>query len=575
MIIKRFSAVLTAIVMTCAMASCSKSKSGSSSSETNSTTSTSASETSTSAASSSAGRGWKDMLEKNTGTSGKTDTETLSQLPMSYEPVSLDDVRSHAQQLMDDIEITDNYDKVKKDVDTLIADIDACSDAYSRIMVDYYLDFQNEELEALYDSSFETEYVASEIVKFALCHCCKKPEYKALAEKHVDPDEVEAYTARSVSMKRVEGYAKVDFALNDERLDAYYDIYEDEDMPDSEKALKCAELYLDLLANEDADGFYGKFNRDYSPETILELCDVINKELSPISDKLILAFQSCPSAYDVIYDPKTFDDPFTVIRKYAPSLSGNIKDAADKICDNDLYFITDDSDAFPGSFTTSLPLTHNSVIFMNTSEDQNSLTTAVHEFGHYYASLHDDTSSYDSIANLDIAEVQSHGFEMLFTQFYDKIYEDQSEAMQLYKVFDMLDSVISGFLIGKFEYTVLSQLDDMTPEKVVECWHDVMGDYTDKDFFYVNHLFEQPGYYISYGTSALAAFDLWEDCIYDTDEALKKYEKFAAIKCSSPDVKFCDALKECGFHEVLDKEYVKVLAAELSDYADEIIEENS
>jgi oligoendopeptidase F len=104
---------------------------------------------------------------------------------------------------------------------------------------------------------------------------------------------------------------------------------------------------------------------------------------------------------------------------------------------------------------------------------------------------------------------------------------------------------------------------------VLDLWDEITGDYLDLDFYEINHLFEMPGYYVSYAVSALAAFDIWEDCLYDPDSALAKYEKIARIPSNSKDTKFLEALKSCGFSDVMTKEYINVLAQELSDYADD------
>ena len=54
----------------------------------------------------------------------------------------------------------------------------------------------------------------------------------------------------------------------------------------------------------------------------------------------------------------------------------------------------------------------------------------------------------------------------------------------------------------------------------------------------ISHLFESPGYYISYSTSALAAFDLFDDVNNDPYKALERYEKIAKISCNSGEYNF-------------------------------------
>lgn len=491
----------------------------------------------------------------------------------SAESVTLDEVREHVNETLDDIKVTGNSEKVSADIDTLIYDIDVCSDICARKEIAYYLEFNNSDLEAAYDESYEQLYIAYQLVTYAIAHCNKKDEYKSIVAGHINDEElIEAYADPAMTMKRLEGYSKVDFELLDERTDEYYDLSMNDELDDDEKALKCAELYLDLLLQYDTESFYDNYNRDYSPELAIELCDTAYKKLRPSMDKIREAFLNDSEAENVIDDPTDFEDPFGTLQKYAAKLSPDIKKAADKLMSDKLWYLTDDEDAFPGCFTTSYPLTGDSVIFINKNRGSSVLTSSIHEFGHFYASYYDNTSSYDCINNLDISEVQSQGMEFIFMRYYDKLFGEQANAMKLYQTYSMLDSIISGFLVGKFEYTVLSKRDELTPQGVLDCWDEIMGDYTNMEFYEINHLFEAPGYYVSYAVSALAAFDIWEDCLYDPDSALEKYEKIAKIPANSPDTKFQAALKSCGFSDVMTKEYINVIAEEISDYAEDCMD---
>ena len=512
------------------------------------------------------------VSEKETKPSSENDDTSLGNVLLSGEPApDLDEVREHIEQLLDDIKIPDNRDKITEDIDLIIYDLDACKEAQTLITFEYYSDWDNESLGEKYDESYEKLFIAGQLAVYAFCHGYAEDEYKDIFEPYIVEDAVESYTDPALSIKRLEGYAKVDYEVMDERLDEYYDIIADEDLSDDEINIRCAELYLDLLGEYDTETFYEQFNRDYTPEEILELSRSVKDELLPASDKLLEAIYDCDGIDEILDDPKEFEDPFEVIREYSPKLSDEIENAANKINNEQLYRITTDEESYTGSFTDTLPVSKSAMIYVHDNKDYTSLITAVHEFGHFYASSYDDTPYFLGETNLDIAEVQSQGFQFIFTRFFDDIFGDTSEAMQAVMVYDMLDSVITGFLVGEFEYTVLKNRDSFTPEDVVECFHDIMDEYIpDYEFYYISHLFEQPGYYISYGVSALAAFEIWQDSIYDENEALDKYEKFARISCDDADNQFRAALEACGFNDVIDKKYITVLAEEISDFADQL-----
>lgn len=484
------------------------------------------------------------------------------------------EVREHVEKLLDDLKNDNNEDKLKDDIAVLLDDMDIKYEETTQLMIPYYLDWNNETLESKYDDATENMYITAELITYAFCRGYANEKYSHLFKDLIlDEESVETYTEPAFTLKHLEGYTRVNYNLMDANLDEYHDIAYDEDMDEEKKALKCAEIYLELLAQYDAETFYDKFNRDYTPEEILELSKTIREELIPASDALLDAFYENSEARKVARKPMLFDDPFKVIQEYAPKLSTEIADAADTIVENELYTIAGGEECYNGSFTSAMPQSQNAIVYIYNNEDYNNLLTPVHEFGHYYASFYDDIPTYLAASNLDIAETQSQSFEFLFTQFYDEIYEEQADAMKIIKTYDMLYSVISGFFIGEFEYTVLANLDSYTPEDVVKLWHDIMDDYIpDTEFYIVNHLFESPGYYISYGVSALAAFDIWEDCIYNADEALKKYEKIARTSCNEKDNHFRSIIKDAGFSDVLNKDYIKVLAQEIYDYIEAISE---
>lgn len=484
----------------------------------------------------------------------------------------LEQVREHARQLIDDLKVSENEENIQKDIDLLLDDMDIVYETSSKLMIPYYLDWNNEKLEAEYDDSFENVYITNSLITYAFIKGKQSEEYSYMFDDLIlDNVDLEAFDAPSLTLKKLEGYTRVEYTLMDEQLDEYHDIAYDEDMDEDEKAERCAEIYLDLLSQYDAETFYDEYFRDYTGDEILELSKTIREEILPVSDDLLNAFFKCDGATDVIYKPKEFDDPFEVIKEYAPKLSKEIGDAADVLVKNKLYTIASGDDCYDGSFTDNLPVSDSAHIYIYDDEDYNALLTPVHEFGHYYATFYDDIPTYLSTSNLDIAETQSQGFEFLFMQFYDDIYGDQAEAMKVVKTYDMLYAVITGFFVGEFEYKVLKNKDTYTPEDVINCWDEIMGDYLPGVGFYeINHIFETPGYYISYGVSALAAFDIWEDCLYDPDAALEKYERVVRISCNDSDYQFRSAMKKAGFSEVLNKKYIKTLADELSDYASEI-----
>lgn len=553
--IKKIIAFLSALTLTCSVSSCTLRGMGSSSERT---------------VKSSDSRNDRKKGSSDDNSRDKNDT------PAAFNPIKnskrLDIVRDHVDTLIGDLTVDSDEDTVQEDIDALIADFDQLYEEYTFLTIPYYLDFDNEDLEADADDAAEDMYIAAELITFAFCKGCSSEKYGDMFTSLIYDDEVlEAYSEPSMDTNRVEGYTRVENWLRDEKLDRFHDTAYDEDMDDDEKNLICAEILLEILKEYDTETFYKQYYRDYTPDDIMELSDVVKEKLMPVSDDIIEGIMKMDGGMDILTEPKEFDDPFETIAEYAGKLSPEIGDAAQKLLDDEEYSISDGDGSYNGSFTTYLPVSQKGVIYITDNKDYYSLLTPVHEFGHYYAQTYDHIPTYLAASNLDIAEIQSQGFECIFTRFYDDIYEDQADAMFAAKSYDLVNAVVSGFAVGEFEYTVLQNVNTFTPEDVVKCWEDIAGDsLPGVELYMVNHVFESPGYYISYAVSALASFDIWEDCLSDPDEALEKYEKIARISYNDINYSFRSAIKEAGFNDVLNENYINELAEKLTEYADGI-----
>lgn len=489
-----------------------------------------------------------------------------------YETADLEAFNEEVERLLDLIKEPDNEDEIQECIDGLIKASNAASDAMGYSGIAQNLDWYDSELEEAYDADCEALYVMINGLGYAFSKGYKSDEYSALFEPYIyDEELLEYFVQPGMSLRRVEGYASVDYHVSDEVLDDYYDIAYDKDLDDDEKNLKCAEVYLEILSQYEPESFYDGFYRDYSPEDITELAQYIKKTLMPVQDVLADNFEDNKYSDDVFDDPVLYDEPFELIREYSAKLSADIESSADRINDEKLYSVGTGSGCYTGSYTIDLPLNNSALVYVYSDDTYYDLQTCIHEFGHFHSSFYDDTNAYMSRTNIDVAEIQSQGMELLFMQFYDDIYGDQAGAMKLLKFYDMAEVIVSSFLIGEFEYTALTKAEEMSPQDVIDLYEDIMGEYAEGyPFYYVSHMFEQPGYYISYGVSALAALDILDDCINDPVKAVEKYEKISKVPANDINSTFRSSLSECGFEDVLSKAYIDEIAAELEQISNDL-----
>lgn len=480
-----------------------------------------------------------------------------------YDTVDIADVNEDIRKLLEDVKISDNEKTVLNDIDVLLKYVDTAADAMTYKCIESYLDWDNYNLEREYDDLSETFYVVRDAIGYAFAKGSKS-QYSELFSEFTDDDSTEYYTQKGMNLSRIEGYASVDFNVSDENIDNYFDIAYDDSLSDDEKNIKCAEIYLEILSNIDPESYYESYNRDYTPEDILRLSEKVREEIKPAASELYDRFEENKYSDDVFESPVVFDDPFEKLSEYTDRLSADISKSAKRLVNEKLYTIAEGDNCYTGSFTSDLPTDNTALIYIYTNGSYYDMSAAIHEFGHFHASFSDDTNAYLSETNLDVAEIQSQGMELMFMQFYDEIYGEQSDAMKLIKMCDLADAVVSGFQVGEFEYRALLQAEELTPEGVLKLYEEIMGDDAEGyPFYYMSHIFEAPGYYISYGVSALAALDMLEDIRSDPDTALVKYEKISAVPTNSKDCAFRDALNECGFRDVLTEEYIAELAKEL------------
>ena len=155
------------------------------------------------------------------------------------------EVREHVEKLLDDLKYDDNEDELKDDIAVLLDDMDIKYEDTTKLMITYYLDWNNETLESQYDDAAENMYITVELITYAFCRGYANEQYSHLFKDLIlDEEAVETYTEPAFTLKHLEGYTRVNYNLMDANLDEYHDIAYDEDMDEEEKALKCAEIYL-------------------------------------------------------------------------------------------------------------------------------------------------------------------------------------------------------------------------------------------------------------------------------------------------------------------------------------------
>lgn len=469
----------------------------------------------------------------------------------------------------------DSWDHIETNlqaqIDDVLAAVDEAYAIYCRVQIDSYSDWENDALYELSNACIEDFYVSEEIAAWFFANGCKHSPDTALFEPYIEAEHIPYYLANNLS--RIMAYARSDAALQSERIHDYYDLSQEADIDIDATNKRCAKIYLDMLKEMDvSEALFDLYHRDYSAAETSAAYQEIKEYFLPIrnaAEELLL--------YDELLTSDVLEkDPYALLEQYAERLSPSIAESAEKLFSENLYTRAEGENCYDGSFTLNLPNERGGLMYTYLDGSFYDLITVTHEFGHFHADWRDVTPIYLQNSNMDIAEAQSQSMVTLFLPYYDEIFGDDAERKQLLVLLDLLDSVISGFAVGEFEYQVTQRLETITPSETAALFAEIMeecGVYL--ELYQVSHLFEQPGYYISYGVSALSALEMYALASADHQEALAIYDKLSGYSCLSGENSFRDVMQSCGFTDYFAPTAIGSLAERLAPIVENVNEQEN
>ncbi|HAG13417.1 MAG TPA: hypothetical protein DCG49_06095 [Ruminococcus sp.] len=447
-----------------------------------------------------------------------------------------------------DWNIPDREDEAQETLDALLNAVDASYAMYARAELAYYADWENTERFSEKNQAYENYRTVEEMASWAIENSSKKSEYPDVFSPYTDPDNTNYYLYNTLN--KVVTNAKTDAAESTDLLNTYYDKAFDKDLDPDKTNQACAKLYLRTLEEYDTEQYlYDLYARDYTVEQASGLYQAVKEQLVPLYQEM----------YDWLTDDNNSNresssarkvDAYALLKEYAPQLSAPIAESAEKLFAEDLYVAAKGAHCYDGSYTVLLPNENNALMYTYLSGDFYDLVTVSHEFGHFHSDWRDSTPIFMQENCMDLAEVQSQCMEMLFTSFYDEIFEEDADYLELTEIYNILDSVISGLAIGEFEYEVMQQLDTITPDAVLALYRQIADECgLTVQLYQITHLFEQPGYYISYGISALPALDYYTILQEDEQKARALYDQISSLSSVSGEYRFCSAMQACGMRD--------------------------
>ena len=345
-------------------------------------------------------------------------------------------------------------------------------------------------------------------------------------------------------------------------------------------------IFLDLVKNRNARAqIYGYdnyaeyaytdlYNRDYTIEEIKSVYAAVKEYIVPVLSEVEERVYA-GNLNDLLYmDYLTEDYVIEVVGRHMGDIDPALAEVYQYMVDHHLYDIDYDPNKMNVGYTTTLYEYQEPFIFNTPDYSYYDLETMIHEFGHYNEAFHAGTTLITDVTNMDVAEIHSQGLELLYLEYADDVYgEGLGDTARQMVLYQMLYSVIDGCLYDEFQNAVFAADHDMTEEEVNQLFRRLSEEngyvyYDTEDAAYdwvdVPHTFSSPMYYVSYGTSALAALDIWTIAQEDRQAGIDKYMELTTYGLTTT---YCELLEKCGLKSIFEEETIREIAQAVADYS--------
>ena len=223
---------------------------------------------------------------------------------------------------------------------------------------------------------------------------------------------------------------------------------------------------------------YDTFGREYSPQQALAAAKIVKRVFVPLYIRLR---ERCEN--DLRYlSGATFDEDqfIAAMEQSVEHILPGAGEAWRYMLSYGLYDSRPSERKMGGSFTTYFSAYGCPFLFTQWKDDASSVFTVIHEFGHFLSYYLNPEGTYYGSENLDLAETDAQGFELLMLQEYDR------------------------------EPTG-NDLNELYAEVAASYGFDQLFGYEGREWTEIGHTFQFPFYYVSYGVSMLGAMTLMEN----------------------------------------------------------------
>ena len=258
---------------------------------------------------------------------------------------------------------------------------------------------------------------------------------------------------------------------------------------------------------------YQAFGRGYTPEEAMEAAKTVKRVFVPIYIRLR---ERCENDLRYLAAATFREDEFLAAMESAVERAvPGAGEAWRYMLALGLYDSRPSEKKMRGSFTTYLSAYECPFLFTQWTDDASSAFTVIHEFGHFLSYYLNPEATYYAEEDLDLAETDAQGFEILMLSEYDALFGRYASAARLCFLTNALYAILSGFMEDEFQQRAyqlpspsVEDLNALYGQLAKEYGFDRLFGYEGREWTEIGHTFQFPFYYMSYGVSMLGAMTL-------------------------------------------------------------------
>lgn len=311
---------------------------------------------------------------------------------------------------------------------------------------------------------------------------------------------------------------------------------------------------------------YASFGREYTPEQALDAAQAVKEVFAPLYIRLR---ERCENDLRYLSGASFGEGPFLTAMEQA--LDRTVPGAGEAwryMLRNELYDSRPSEKKLSGSFTTYLSSYGCPFLFTQWEDDAASVFTVIHEFGHFLSYYWNPEGTYYGAENLDLAETDAQGLELLMLGEYDAIFGRYAAAARLCLLTNALYALLSGFMEDEFQQRAyalndpsVADLNGLYGRLAQEYGFDRLFGYEGREWTEIGHTFQFPFYYVSYGVSMLGAMSIAE-------RGERAYRRVLKRKAGT-------TFSEAVGRDVLSEASIRALAIRIEQMADVCLQEQS